>query len=80
MTWLHSYWSQAGGNIVAMPLQAVITGAAAWVLRSPLARLLGGQAAKDAAAALRIAADLYQHHTGQAHPDAPARGPEGEGK
>ena len=34
----HQYWSWTGGNVGAMPLQAVITVAATLLLRRPLAR------------------------------------------
>jgi hypothetical protein len=76
MSWLslwHQYWSWTGGNVGAMPLQALITGVCAFVFRGPLGRLLGGDALKEAAAARRIAASLYEHHTGRTHPDAPDR-------
>lgn len=80
----HSYWAWAGGNIGAMPLQALIA-AAAGVLSSLLLRPLyrrawawlkaelGGAAAEEAKAARRIAADLFEHHTGRPHPDAPEK-------
>lgn len=74
MTLWHQYWAWAGGNIGAMPLQALITTAAAYVFRGPLGRLLGGQALKEAKAARRIAADLHERITGEAHPDAPEKG------
>jgi hypothetical protein len=85
----HQYWSWTGGNIGAMPLEALV-GAVAGVLaallfRPLLQRLwawlkreLGGAALEEAKAARRIAADLYLHHTGRPHPDAP--GTESEGK
>lgn len=69
-----AYWAWTGGNIGAMPLQALITGVPAVIFRGPLGRLLGGRAARDAAAARRIAADLHLRLTGEAHPDAPAPG------
>ena len=68
-----SYWAWVGGNVGAMPLQALITGACAFVFRGPIGRALGRDEAK---AARRIMADLYQHHTGRAHPDAPDSGNE----
>lgn len=67
----HQYWAWAGGNIGAMPLQALITAVVTFIFRGPIGRVLGGRAARDAAAARRIAADLYRNHTGQPHPDAP---------
>jgi hypothetical protein len=76
----HHYWAWTGGNIGALPLEFVITTAAAFVFRGPIGRLIGGRAARDAAAARRIAADLYRHHTGRAHPDAPAPDSESEAK
>lgn len=83
MTWWHQYWAWTGGNIGAMPLQALITAACgitlALVLRPLWRRLwawlkreLAGTAREDAAAARRIAADLHLRLTGEAHPDAPA--------
>lgn len=73
MSWLHSYWSWVGGNVGAMPLQALITGAAGFALRNPLGRLLGRDAVEEARKAVRIAADLHLRLTGEAHPDAPER-------
>jgi len=77
--WWDAYWSWVGGNIGAMPLQALISLAAALLLVRPIKRAwhhLAGKhitAAREAAErAHRIAADLYEHHTGQRHPDAPA--------
>lgn len=70
----HQYWAWTGGNIGAMPLEALITAVVAFVFRGPIGRLLGGRAARDAKAARQIAADLFEHHTGRAHPDAPAPG------
>lgn len=80
VSWWHHYWSWVGGNIGAMPLQAVITVAATLVLRKHVRRwwhhLVGEHADLDdvkrmAAAAHQIAADLFEHHTGHAHRDAP---------
>ena len=71
----HQYWAWVGGNVGAMPLQGLITGAGAFIFRSPIGRLLGRDEAK---AARRIAADLYEHHVGRPHPDAP--GSEGDVK
>lgn len=86
MTWWHSYWSWVGGNIGAMPLQALISAAAAALLALVLrplqrrlwARLKRELGADSAAAAHRIMADLFEHHTGRPHPDAPDR--EGEAR
>lgn len=76
----HQYWAWVGGNVGAMPLQALITSVLAVVFRGPIGRLLGGDALKEAKAARRIAADLYRHHTGRLHPDAPdAEDAESEG-
>lgn len=75
-----SYWAWVGGNVGAMPLQALITAVAALLFRRPVSRmwhrLVGERAdAEDirraAAAAHRIAADLFEHHVGQPHPAAP---------
>lgn len=73
-----SYWAWAGGNIGAMPLQGGITAAIGYVFRGPLGRLLSRDALREAKAGRRIAADLYEHHTGRVHPDAP--GSESEAK
>ena len=82
MTWLRDYWTAAGGNIEAMPLQAVITVAATLLLRKPIRRawrrLVGERAdvediRRAAAAAHRIAADLHEHLTGEAHSHAPGK-------
>jgi hypothetical protein len=63
-----------------MPLQALITVAATLLLRKPVSRawhrLVGERAdvediRKAAAAAHKIAADLFEHHTGERHQDAP---------
>lgn len=69
----HQYWAWAGGNIGAMPLQALITAVVAVIFRGPVGRLLGGQALEEAKAGRRIAADLFEHHTGRPHPDAPEK-------
>jgi hypothetical protein len=80
----HAYWAWVGGNIGAMPLQAFITavvGFAATVLLRPLIRRLWAwvkrelnrPALEEAKAARKIAADLYMHHTGRPHPDAPGQ-------
>lgn len=81
MHWARSYWDWVGGNVGAMPLQALIGVAAGLLLRRPLARawrrLVGERAdiediRRAAHAAHQIAADLFEHHTGQRHPAAPA--------
>ena len=79
-SWWHHYWAWTGGNIGAMPLQALITAAAALLFRKPLRRawhaLVGDKADLDdlrrlAEGAHRIAADLHEHITGERHPHAP---------
>lgn len=73
MSWWHAYWLWVGGNIGAMPLQALI-GAVCTLAVSPLLLRLWRHARAAIAAAhaaRRIAADLYEHHTGRVHPDAP---------
>ena len=79
-TWWHHYWTWVGGNVGAMPLQALITAAAALLFRKPLRRawhaLVGERADIDdlrrlAEGAHRIAADLHEHVTGERHPHAP---------
>lgn len=78
----HSYWAWVGGNVGAMPLQALISAAAALLLAvvlrplwrrlwAWLKRELGAAAHEEAKAARRIAADLFEHHVGRPHPDAP---------
>ncbi len=76
------YWAWVGGNVGAMPLQALIGVAVTLLLRRPISRawrrIVGEHAdAEDirraAAAAHRIAADLHERLTGEAHPDAPAK-------
>jgi hypothetical protein len=76
----HQYWSWVGGNIGAMPLQAAITVAATLVLRRPIShgwhRLVGEHldiedVRRTADSAHKIMADLYEHLTGEQHPEAP---------
>lgn len=69
----HQYWSWTGGNIGAMPFEALVTAAAAFVFRGPLGRLLGAGALEEAKAGRRIAADLHERLTGDVHPDAPGK-------
>ena len=86
VTWVRDYWTAAGGNIEAMPLQAVITVVATLLLRKPIGRawrrLVGEKAdiedvKRMAAAAHRIAADLFEHQTGERHHAAPEHESEG---
>ena len=86
--WLASYWAWTGGNVGAMPLQAAVSVVFLAVFRKPAGRLwrrLVGERAdvedirRAAAAAHKIAADLFEHHVGSAHPDAPVT-PESEAK
>jgi hypothetical protein len=83
-----AYWAWTGGNIGAMPLQALITIAVTLIFLRPLKRAWRktfgeradiGDIRRAAEAAHRIAADLHERMTGEAHPDAPARR-ESEGK
>jgi hypothetical protein len=76
----HQYWGWVGGNVGAMPLQFLITVAAGLAFLKPLKKLwhrvVGDKADLDdvrraAAAAHRIAADLHEKLTGEAHPHAP---------
>lgn len=74
MNWLGSYWAWVGGNIGAIPLEAAITAAAGLLFRKPLQRAMAWlrrEELEEARAARRIAADLYEHHTGHAHQLAP---------
>lgn len=77
---LRQYWDWAGSNIGAMPACGIVAIAFAVCFRKPLARWwhkhFGAQAElaeirETAAAACRIAADLFEHHTGRVHPCAP---------
>lgn len=77
---IRAYWGLVVGNIAAMPLEFLITCAVAFVFRGPLGRLLGRDALREAKAARRIAADLYSHHTGRAHPEAPVPETESEAR
>lgn len=79
----HAYWAWCGSNIGAMPLQAIVTVAVTLIFLKPLKwawhKVFGERAdvediRRAAAAAHKIAADLFEHHTGGAHPDAPERG------
>ena len=81
MWWLGWYWTEAGGNVIAMPACGLVAVAFAVGFRKPLARWwqkhFGAKAdlreiRETAEAARRIAADLFEHHTGREHPDAPA--------
>jgi hypothetical protein len=74
------YWAWVGGNVGAMPLQFLITVGAGLAFLKPLKklwrRMVGEKADLDdvrraAAAAHRIAADLHEKMTGEAHRDAP---------
>lgn len=79
---LHWYWQQTGGNLLAIPAEAAIAASAGWIFRKPLGQLaawLRREELAEAAKARRIAADLYRHQTGRAHPDAPGQ-PGSEGK
>ena len=83
---LHAYWSWVGGNVGAMPLQGVIAIVFAAAVRKPLGRAwhraVGERAdladiRRAADAAHKIAADLFEHHIGTAHPSAPDPGEKG---
>lgn len=77
---LRHYWDWVGGNIGAMPLQALITVAVGFLLRRPIARawhrMVGDHLDIEdvrvaAESAHKIMADLFEHVTGEAHPQAP---------
>lgn len=80
---LREYWGWVGGNIGAMPLEALISAIAAVLLQRPIRRLLAwlrrertamaAEALEEARKARLIAADLYLHVTGAEHPHAPER-------
>ena len=74
----------AGGNIVAAAILGVPGAALAWWKRDHIGRAFSAfwgrwHPHKDALAEIRatadaahrIAADLYEHHTGYRHPDSP---------
>lgn len=84
---LRSYWDYIGGNVAAMPVCGAIAVLFAVCFRKPLARWwhkhLGVKAdladiRQAAESARRIAADLFEHHTGAPHRDAPEP-PKGNG-
>lgn len=86
---LRLYWDYTGGNVAAMPLCGLAAVIFAVCFRKPAARWwrrhFGAQQdlaeIRDmASAAQRIAADLFEHHTGRVHPCAPERQRESEGK
>lgn len=74
-----------GGNMVAWVICGTLTVTTTYLFRDRIgpacarwwrrhhgdAHAIACQAAKDAAAARRISADLYRHHTGKDHPDGP---------
>ena len=84
---LSSYWHWTGGNIGALPLEALVTALAGLVFRKRIRRWYErardralrplhdhlAEIRKTADAAHRINADLYLHHIGKEHPDAPNR-------
>ena len=78
--WLGWYWTETGGNVLAMPVCGLLAVGFAVGFRKPIARWwhkhFGVKAdladiRETADAARRIAADLFEHHTGREHPDAP---------
>lgn len=80
-----AYWTWVGGNVGAMPLEALITAAVTLLLVRPWRRLwrkVAGEhpaaraaaaAEEHAAAARQILADLFRHATGEEHELAPGR-------
>ena len=84
MRLLHAYWAWVGGNVGAMPLQGVIAILFAALFRKPLGRAwhraVGERAdladiRRAAEHAHKIAADLFEHHTGEKHEHAPGDKP-----
>lgn len=85
---LRSYWDGVGGNVEAMPLEALAAALAGLLFRKPLRRLASWakrrvladvhgrlDGIEEAAhAARRIAADTHKHVTGDDHPAAPRKG------
>lgn len=83
--WLFFSWPAGAtwSNVLAMPACGLVAVMSAVVFRKPLSRwwhrLVGEHAGVEdirraADAAHRIAADLFEHHTGRRHPDAPGNG------
>lgn len=86
---LHSYWGWTGGNIAAMPLEALAAALAGLLFRRPLATLARWARRKlladvhgrldeiheTARAAHRISADTHKALTAQDHPAAPPEKP-----
>jgi hypothetical protein len=73
-------WLATWGNNMAWLESLAVIGAVAFVKRDAIARWRArnhphsaalAEIRADAAAARRIAADTYQHHTGRRHPDSP---------
>lgn len=86
-----SYWALTGGNILAIPLEFIVTLAAGALLARPLRKLwrravgdkadiedlrrAAAAAERRAAGMERMVADLFEHHTGRRHADAPGDAP-----
>jgi hypothetical protein len=75
---LAAYWAWAGSNVGAMPACALVAGIFTMTFLSPIKKFWHKHFGPDiedirdaANAAHRIAADLYEKHTGHKHPDAP---------
>lgn len=89
--WLGTYWAAVGGNILAIPLEFLVTLAAGALLARPLRKLwhravgdkadiedlrrAAAAAERRAAGMERMVADLFEHHTGRRHADAPEEKP-----
>lgn len=78
--WLRLYWDWAGSNIGAAPACGLLAILFAVCCQKPISRWWHRhfgvrneirEVRKIAEASQRISADLFEHHTGQAHPDAP---------
>lgn len=70
--WLNvEYWAASWPNVFApnvWTIAAVLLHLAVTWIQRERQHL---QAMKEAKAAAKIAADLFEHHTGRSHPDAP---------
>jgi hypothetical protein len=87
-SWWNWYWNLTGGNVLAMPLCGLLAVAFAVCCQKPIGRWWRkhfgaeqdlAEIREAAESAHRIAADLYRHHTGHAHPYAPGPDPKKRG-
>jgi hypothetical protein len=81
---LLAYWDYIGGNVAAMPVCGALAVVFAVGFRKPIAawwhKHFGAKAdlaeiRRIAEDSRKIAADLFEHHTGKVHPAAPKAEP-----